>query len=53
MGSHIWETVRLQFDSALGESQPKPKYGALAQLGERLPCKQEVTNSNLVGSIDR
>ena len=23
-------------------------YGGLAQLGERLPCKQEVTSSNLV-----
>ena len=27
----------------------KPKtYGGIAQLGERLPCKQEVTSSNLV-----
>ena len=25
--------------------------GGLAQLGERLPCKQEVTSSNLVFSI--
>ena len=25
-------------------------YGGLAQLGERLPCKQEVTSSNLVFS---
>ena len=23
-------------------------YGGIAQLGERLPCKQEVTSSNLV-----
>ena len=26
-------------------------YGGLAQLGERLPCKQEVTSSTLVFSI--
>ena len=26
-------------------------HGGLAQLGERLPCKQEVTSSNLVFSI--
>ena len=26
------------------------EYGGLAQLGERLPCKQEVTSSNLVFS---
>ena len=26
-------------------------YGGIAQLGERLPCKQEVTSSNLVISI--
>ena len=26
-------------------------HGGLAQLGERLPCKQEVTSSNLVLSI--
>ena len=26
----------------------KVLYGAIAQLGERLPCKQEVTSSNLV-----
>ena len=25
--------------------------GGIAQLGERLPCKQEVTSSNLVISI--
>ena len=28
-----------------------PDHGGLAQLGERLPCKQEVTSSNLVFSI--
>ena len=28
----------------------KQCYGGLAQLGERLPCKQEVTSSNLVFS---
>ena len=27
-----------------------PDHGGLAQLGERLPCKQEVTSSNLVFS---
>ena len=27
-------------------------YGGIAQLGERLPCKQEVTSSNLVISTD-
>ena len=26
-------------------------FGGIAQLGERLPCKQEVTSSNLVISI--
>ena len=29
----------------------KIEYGGIAQLGERLPCKQEVTSSNLVISI--
>ena len=33
------------------ESRRLPGYGGLAQLGERLPCKQEVTSSNLVFSI--
>ena len=33
------------------ESRRMPGYGGLAQLGERLPCKQEVTSSNLVFSI--
>ena len=33
------------------ESRRLPGYGGLAQLGERLPCKQEVTRSNLVFSI--
>ena len=28
-----------------------PDHVGLAQLGERLPCKQEVTSSNLVFSI--
>ena len=28
------------------------KKGGLAQLGERLPCKQEVTSSNLVFSSE-
>ena len=28
-----------------------PDHGGLAQLGERLPCKQEVTSSTLVFSI--
>ena len=32
------------------ESRRLPGYGGLAQLGERLPCKQEVTSSNLVFS---
>ena len=35
------------------ESRRLPGYGGLAQLGERLPCKQEVTSSNLVFSISR
>ena len=30
------------------ESRRMPESGGLAQLGERLPCKQEVTSSNLV-----
>ena len=29
-----------------------PECGAIAQLGERLLCKQEVTGSNPVGSIE-
>ena len=33
------------------ESMWLPVKGGLAQLGERLPCKQEVTSSNLVFSI--
>ena len=33
------------------ESRRLPGHGGLAQLGERLPCKQEVTSSNLVISI--
>ena len=33
------------------ESRRLPGYGGLAQLGERLPCKQEVTSSTLVFSI--
>ena len=32
------------------ESRRMPDPGGLAQLGERLPCKQEVTSSNLVFS---
>ena len=32
------------------ESRRLPGHGGLAQLGERLPCKQEVTSSNLVFS---
>ncbi len=28
----------------------RKRHGGLAQLGERLPCKQEVTSSNLVFS---
>ena len=39
----LLETVR--------ESRWLPAHGGLAQLGERLPCKQEVTSSNLVISI--
>ena len=35
------------------ESRRMPGSGGLAQLGERLPCKQEVTSSNLVFSISR
>ena len=31
----------------------KSIYGGLAQLGERLPCKQEVTSSTLVFSTDK
>ena len=34
------------------ESRRMPDPGGLAQLGERLPCKQEVTSSNLVISIE-
>ena len=33
------------------ESLDSPRSGAIAQLGERLLCKQEVTGSNPVGSI--
>ena len=33
------------------ESRWLPGYGGLAQLGERLPCKQEVMSSNLIFSI--
>ena len=33
------------------ESRRMPDPGGLAQLGERLPCKQEVTSSTLVFSI--
>ena len=32
------------------ENRWLPDYGGIAQLGERLPCKQEVTSSNLVFS---
>ena len=39
----LLETVR--------ESRWLPALGGIAQLGERLPCKQEVTSSNLVISI--
>ena len=34
------------------ESRRLPGLGGLAQLGERLPCKQEVTSSNLVFSTE-
>ena len=34
------------------ESRRLPGHGGLAQLGERLPCKQEVTSSNLVFSTE-
>ena len=36
----------------LSASRVEQTRGGLAQLGERLPCKQEVTSSNLVFSID-
>ena len=32
------------------ESHPALKYGAVAQLGERLPCTEEVAGSNPVSS---
>ena len=35
----------------MGEQVAAGEPGGLAQLGERLPCKQEVTSSNLVFSI--
>ena len=34
----------------MGEQVAAGELGGLAQLGERLPCKQEVTSSNLVFS---
>ena len=34
----------------MGEQVAAGFLGGLAQLGERLPCKQEVTSSNLVFS---
>ena len=41
--------VRVHF----GPPLPKASYGGLAQLGERLPCKQEVTGSIPVLSTTR
>ena len=35
------------------ESRRLPGHGGLAQMGERLPCKQEVTSSTLVFSTRR
>ena len=38
-------------DEAGGSSPPRPTIdGGLAQLGERLPCKQEVVSSILISS---
>ena len=34
----------------MGEQVAAGLYGGIAQLGEHLPCKQEVTSSNLVFS---
>ena len=34
----------------MGEQVAAGEFGGLAQLGERLPCKQEVTSSTLVFS---
>ncbi len=33
-----------------GRKSPQTSYGAIAQLGERLPCTQEVRSSILLGS---
>lgn len=40
-GSHRRETVRSQFDSALGESLPKPEFADIAQLGRATPLQGE------------
>ncbi len=45
-GSHRRETVRSQFDSALGESLPKPEFADITQLGECLPYKEKVEGSS-------
>ena len=37
--------------AVLGEESSDRRYGGLAQLGERLPCKQEVSGSNPLISI--
>ena len=53
MGLYLSRLERTPDKREVGGSSPlKPiSYGGLAQLGERLPCKQEVTSSNLVFSI--
>ena len=40
------------FQKPVSFSRPGPVCGGLAQLGERLPCKQEVSGSNPLISTD-
>ncbi len=49
----LLETVRESRWMPLKKTIPRKRFtyrthGGIAQLGERLPCKQEVTSSNLV-----
>ena len=54
-GSQGWWSPAPRAETASGgysRCRQRSVYGAIAQLGERLLCKQEVTGSNPVGSIE-
>jgi hypothetical protein len=42
--------AQMPWPGKLGAAGGKKQYGAIAQLGERLPCTQEVRSSILLGS---